>query len=339
MRIVVTGAGAIGSAIGGLLRLAGEDVTLIERLNPVVTAIQSRGLLLSETQGERSIPVKVAKTLDFTPDLLLIATKSQDILQACQELRPLVPGVPTVMLQNGMSGDGVAGSILGKDQIVGCVIRFGVQSLGPGQIRIQTPGRLLLGNPFGPDLSLARSSASVISQGVSSAVTDNLTGAKWAKLLRAVQMSIQAALGKTGYAGDQDLLALSIGLVKEGLAVADALGVRLEDLEGIPAASFEAVGRVPLDACPVEVPEGAAPALLFACVETAALVSSMLQSRLRGAMTEVDFINGDVARFGQQAGVPAPLNRRMTEIMHELEASGRFLQPGELVTAFAREPR
>ncbi|MGA2491072.1 MAG: 2-dehydropantoate 2-reductase [Anaerolineales bacterium] len=73
-RIVVVGAGAIGSLLGGLLAHAGEDVTLIAR-QAHVEAIQENGLRIEGVLGTLIIPVKAAEALDFQPDLVLLAVK------------------------------------------------------------------------------------------------------------------------------------------------------------------------------------------------------------------------------------------------------------------------
>lgn len=49
MRILVMGAGAIGSNVGGRLTLAGYDVTLIDQWPAYVDAMKAQGLKLSGT--------------------------------------------------------------------------------------------------------------------------------------------------------------------------------------------------------------------------------------------------------------------------------------------------
>ncbi len=57
-RIGIVGAGAIGCVVGGLLAKAGHDVTLIDQWPEHVEAMKRRGLRLSGTCGEHTIPVK-----------------------------------------------------------------------------------------------------------------------------------------------------------------------------------------------------------------------------------------------------------------------------------------
>ena len=94
-----------------------------------------------------------------------------------------------------------------------------------------------------------------------------------------------------------DLRAVVSALVDEGKAVAGAQGITL-------------------DADPEELIDHAAKprwptATRRACSRT---------SR-RGAPTEIDFLNGGIARFGRELGVPTPLNDAITSLIKGLEAS------------------
>jgi ketopantoate reductase len=51
--------------------------------------------------------------------------------------------------------------------------------------------------------------------------------------------------------------------------------------------------------------------------------ASMLQDLERGSPTEVDVINGAVAAQADALGLPAPLNKRVVELVHECERGAR----------------
>ncbi len=46
---------------------------------------------------------------------------------------------------------------------------------------------------------------------------------------------------------------------------------------------------------------------------------SMLQDFERGRKTEIDYINGYVARLGREFGVPVNVNSALTELVHKIE--------------------
>ena len=329
MKIAVKGAGAIGSGVGALLQKAGEDVTLIGRPDHVAS-IQEHGLLVEGTYGGFVSPVSAADQLDFTPDLLLITTKVQDCQLACEQVKPYVGGVPTVIVQNGISGDEVAASVLGKEQIIGCVVRFAVAFWHPGKIQCESQGHMIIGEPFFQGTDRAEPIAAVLRKGIETTVTDNLAGVRWGKLLTNAQMSIQAAVGMDTTACSEHpvIIRLALALVKETLTVVDGLDISLELPQEITDSVLDVVRQLQLDDPSVDIPPEAMPVLSFTGQKIVA--SSMMRSRGKQKRTEVDFINGDVVRFGHQVGITTPLNQHMVEIIHQLEGTDRYLRPEEL---------
>src|SRR5688572_1849045 len=105
MKVLVVGAGAVGSYYGGRLALAGHDVTFIGRKGHVA-AIQHQGLTIdSKLTGKHSIQVTAAEQLFASkpPDLVLLCVKSLDTLEAAQSLREFIaPQTVVLCLQNGI---------------------------------------------------------------------------------------------------------------------------------------------------------------------------------------------------------------------------------------------
>ena len=89
---------------------------------------------------------------------------------------------------------------------------------------------------------------------------------------------------------------LMAGLVREGASVMQRLS--MAPAYGDPVARAEEVCRL-----------------------TAANYSSMYMDIKNGQPTEIDFINGALAREGAAAGVPCPLNGAMTQLVHALESA------------------
>jgi 2-dehydropantoate 2-reductase len=69
--------------------------------------------------------------------------------------------------------------------------------------------------------------------------------------------------------------------------------------------------------------EGDEEALGTAMKGHGATYASMLQDLERGALTEVDVIDGAVVVKGQECGIPTPLHERVTELIHAAERGGR----------------
>ncbi len=132
-KIAVVGAGAIGSLIGGLLAHAGEEVTLVGR-RAHIEAIRENGLRIDGVLGPLTIPVRAAETLDFRPDLVLLAVKTQDVETVCDQAQAHIQSSTIVTLQNGVRSDDMVASRVPKEDIVSGVVMLNAQFLTPGHI-------------------------------------------------------------------------------------------------------------------------------------------------------------------------------------------------------------
>ena len=102
MKIVVFGAGAIGSVLGALLSKK-HEVTLIGR-GPHVEAVKKHGLTVVANEP---MTVKLRAESRVNPDdradLVLLTVKSYDTAKALEDLAPLMrPGSRLMTCQNGL---------------------------------------------------------------------------------------------------------------------------------------------------------------------------------------------------------------------------------------------
>jgi len=135
---------------------------------------------------------------------------------------------------------------------------------------------------------------------------EDARGAQWTKLIFNSASNAMAALTRLphGVACDQTgVRKVMSELVKEGVAVATALGITLDSDpdELIDYGREKAYHHPP----------------------------SMLQDVLDQRLTEVDALNGGIAQLGQKHGVPTPLNEAMAAIIKGLEASWSYRKPEE----------
>lgn len=92
MRVIVAGAGSLGSLLGGLLANVGEDVLLLGREDHV-SAVQQDGLLVTGILGNLTISLAATTRLDAREgpaDLVILGAKSQDVESVLQTIRPVV---------------------------------------------------------------------------------------------------------------------------------------------------------------------------------------------------------------------------------------------------------
>ncbi|MDE2418325.1 MAG: ketopantoate reductase family protein [Burkholderiales bacterium] len=303
MKICILGAGALGCAIGGVLTEGGNEVWLVNRNADHVDAMNRHGLTLRSDGVDRMVNVHAA-TMAMSVgvvDLVVVLVKSFHTRQAMEAARSLV-GADTVVLslQNGLGHEEVLADMVGRDRVLAGKTYVGGTQLAPGHVIAGTQGKeTLIGELDGRVTERARRVADTFSaSGLETTVSDNILGVMWDKLL--VNVSTGALSGITrlnyGYLYQvPEIEAAAIAAVAEAMAVAQASGVRLSTAEPRDA-WVKASAGLPFE-----------------------FKTSMLQSLEKGSVTEIDYINGAVVRWGQKCGVATPVNQMLVAAIKGIE--------------------
>jgi 2-dehydropantoate 2-reductase len=331
----VAGAGAIGCVIGGYLTQAGADVWFIDPWLEHVRALQAHGLVLEDPDATSSIRVKAlhiseADALGNT-DILLVCVKSYDTASIVSLLKPcLRPGSFAVSCQNGINEDTIA-SILGASFTLGCVIHLGATLMGPGHAkRVRRGGHFVVGELDGKVTERVKNLALLLSSCAETIVTDNLWGHRWVKL--AYNCSGNSLLALTGYTvqelhAQEKATPLLRAIILELIQVAEACGHRLEPIHGVPPEVWKTNVFTGVDA------------IEQAFREHARLLGTRRSSTVydleQGRPMETDSLNGYVTRKGKDVGVATPVNRAITEMLHDLERGRMRPHPSMLVPLLA----
>jgi 2-dehydropantoate 2-reductase len=328
MRIAIIGAGAIGSVIGGLLSKAGEDITLIGRKSHVDT-VKRNGLVLEGESGRSVIKIKAAEHLGFKPDLALLTVKAQDVESSVRKVQPFLTGTLVVTMQNGIRSDDQAAGLLGKENIISGVVTFNSQFLEPGKASYSIPfskTALLIGEPFGNKVNRLQTLSELLSKAVGTDISEDIRAAHWTKLIWNLQTAVPAVTGLSYQDSYQypEVRELTISLLKEGLKVIKAAGIKTGDVPGFPMEPIVTMAR---ESLPI------ASSLLKKIAESLGKVpvlGSTLQSIKRGTSTEVDYLNGEIVNLGKKISIPTPVNSLIVGLVHQVETTGKFLTVDEL---------
>ncbi len=308
MRIVVLGAGAVGSLFGARLAGAGQSVRLIAR--PAhVAAVRARGLEVVGVRAGR-FAVEAAEDLEGAGpvDAALLGVKTFDLEPAAGQLARAFPRpLPVLAPQNGL---GVAESVeRGLRQggwadpqpwIVLAVHSVPATLLGPGQVRQAGDGEILL-----PEVGPASSEALrcwsevVPAMGYPVRHVPDFAREVWRKaILNAAINPVTADHGVVnGRLREDPWRGQALALLEEARQVAAA--------DGIPFSAAE------LEADLWRVVRG-----------TAENRSSMLQDLDRGRPTEIEHISGRLVEIGERHGLALPATRRALSRIRDRAAAG-----------------
>lgn len=341
-RIVVVGAGAIGGYAGGHMTRAGHDVTLVDAWPEHVEYMREHGIQLSGlTPEERvTVPVNALHISDVQRfvrekpiDVAFICVKSYDTEWATHLIKPyLAPDGFCVSLQNCINEERIA-AIVGWGKTLGCIASLVASELyAPGHVKRTVPMGgtqhvvFRVGEVHGRVTRRAEEVAELLRAADSAKVTTNLWGERWSKLVvNSMRNGLSAATGLSG--NERDLAEgprwLSIRLGSEAIRVGQALGFQLERMLGMEPETLARAGEGNRDAL-VEITDIL---LTNAKKRSDEQRPSMAQDMLKGRRTETDYINGFVARRGDEVGVPAPTHAKMNEAVKLVERGIRKAAP------------
>jgi 2-dehydropantoate 2-reductase len=312
-RVLVVGAGAVGCYFGGRLVRAGCPVTFLGRPGPSssIAALARDGLYFDSPEIQETLRLETSTDPAIASDaeIVLLCVKTLDTASAAASLAPhLRAGAIVVSLQNGVENAAVirdalrAAGYSPSPVVLPSVVYVGAAMPTPAHLKHTGRGDLVIGP--GADASLAPAVERVAElfsrAGVTCRVSDSIEAELWVKLLWNCAGNAVSALGRASYgqAGRlEPVRRVMAAAAEEVSAVARAAGVRLPDLD--------------LLALGLKLAMALGPA-----------TSSTAQDIERGRPTEIDSLNGFVARRGAELGVPTPVNHTLWALVKLRESSG-----------------
>jgi len=322
VRIGVIGAGAIGGTVAALLARAGHEVEVTAR-GATLEAIRSAGLRLDGKWGEHTASVGAAEALTRSPELAFLATKAQDAASALELNREQLAGVPLVVVQNGLEGLETVRRVSSRSPAFGALALYAAQNVEPGRVTITATGTTVVDR--------SREVTELLASVMPAQVTDNFRGAQWTKLVINMVNGTPAATGLPVQqtVADRRLRPIVTGLIREAARAGLAHGVHFDSIQGLSHGGVRAVAAAPLWAGQL------LPRLMARRMGAVPNLGSTLQSLKRGQLTEIDYLNGAVVAQSAEVGLRAPVNRAVTDAVHEVERTGRFFTPDELAARAA----
>lgn len=347
-RILVVGCGGIGGNVAA--GLAEHDPEVLAEVvaystNPeIARAVTEQGFRLTGVGGDRVVSGgRCVTSLSEAPgpyDFILLAVQPPQLLAALDEVEGLLAsGGRFVPFQNGLCEWRLAEKV-GADRVIGGLVGWGASMPEPGLYERTSEGGFILGRIDGGTDARLEQLALLLEIVAPVTITTNLAGARWSKL------AINCAISTLGTIGGDRLgvlmrsrfaRRLALEVMSEVVEVARAEGIVLEkisgtlDLEWLALTEAERVQQVGSASLVAKHT-----LLLAVGTRYRRMRSSMLSAIERGRTPAVDFLNGEVLRFGGRHGVPTPVNAAATRMVHRLAA--RELSPSlDALRALAEE--
>ncbi|HUA34559.1 MAG TPA: ketopantoate reductase family protein [Candidatus Binataceae bacterium] len=303
MKILVMGAGAVGSYFGARLAAAGEEVVLCAR-GSYLTAFRTRGIAIKSICGDLKLDSILATDdpREFEPyDLILFCVKAYDTDAAAKAIEGcLKDGGVILTLQNGVENEERLAAIFGRAAIMGGNARVGVEMIEPGELVHLSSGHIDFGELDGRETERAREMAEAFRRaGILGELTPKIKTLRWDKLVwngafNSVATITRCRVGEI--LDDPEGLRLVTDLMREIIAVARADGAEIE------------FGRV--DSY-----------LAHSQKNLRAIKTSTQQDLERGKRLEFEALAGAVVRAANRHGVAVPIMQTIYALLRLIDGS------------------
>ena len=289
MKVVVVGAGGLGSYLGAVLARAGHDVTLIAR-GEHRAAIGAGGLHVRSFEGDFHVPLRCvgdASEVEST-DLAVLAVKTFSLDDVAPQLLDLAErGAAVLSVLNGVTASArLQGHGVPAERLVDGVAYMTAFRIAPGVVERRAAHQRLVIGPMEHAGAVEIVRSAFEGAGVEVTAAERIDVELWEKMAVVCSLSVICAVGggSMGSLRSHPFGAdLQRGAIAEVLAVGRATGVP------IPASAEARVGEA-LDAFPDD------------------FFPSVIHDLNSGRRTEMDDLGGAVSRLGREAGVPTPLH-------------------------------
>jgi 2-dehydropantoate 2-reductase len=302
LKICIVGCGALGSVVAAhLASLQDIETYAYDVSEQHVCAIIRQGLQIS---GAARFTVKLRATTQARDipvcDFGIFATKSSDTRAAINQTAQLFGSTAAVCsIQNGLGNEEIIADHVNR--VIRGATTMAAHLIGPGHVGLEFYSNVWIGpfeptnTPYEPVEQLA---AILNRAGLRVVPMRDARGAQWTKLIFNAAVNPVGALTLLHHGAAtrfSPVGALYEALLREGESVAKALGVELHgDARQMIKEGANAPGKRNV---------------------------SMLLDVLAERQTEVDFVNGAIADWGEKLGVPTPLNRTIWQLLKGLEHS------------------
>jgi 2-dehydropantoate 2-reductase len=312
MQFAVVGAGNIGCVYGANLARVGEQVALIDVWEEHVRRIQTAGLSMDGLHGKFTVAVEAATDPAAVPkaDVALICVNTYATRAAAHSASVVLKDSGYALtLQNGLGNVEILTEVLGAEHVLAGLCFHSGDLNGPGQVTHTNKGPTYLGElDKSRTQRLAALCDAMERAGMNPVPADDIMAVIWSKFVHNCAINaICAATGvRPGHIHQVPALdEFQTHVITETLALLKAKGISLPDsnpLETLKEYCAKKFHR-----------------------------PSMLQHLERGRLTEIDALNGYVARESQRLGLTAPYNDALTDLI-----KGR--EYGQAASAFPGGP-
>ncbi|WP_077706665.1 2-dehydropantoate 2-reductase [Virgibacillus dokdonensis] len=304
MKIAIAGSGALGSRFGYMLYEAGNDVILIDKWKEHIDSIRENGLIVQDGNNRKivNIPIFYPHEVAEEVDLVFVFTKSMGLQDMLEDIKPILgENTSVISLLNGIGHEDILKEYLPVKNIFMGVTIYTSGLKGSGHVTFEGSGTIEIQNftPGDREEKKALQLVGMLNQaGFKAYYSEDVKYSIWRKAcvngaMNAICALLDCNLAEFVSTNQAEMIIRHIA--KEFVKVAKEKGTILDEddiVEYILQSSRKVGSHYP----------------------------SMHQDLIQNhRLTEVDFLNGAVARMSKEFSFETPYNTFITQLIHAKE--------------------
>ncbi|EFC06106.1 2-dehydropantoate 2-reductase [Bulleidia extructa W1219] len=301
MLTYIAGSGAMGCRFGYQLFKAGKEVILLDKWEDHIKAIQKDGLkIVGDHEDCVHIPIMRPEEATQKADFIVLFTKAMQLETMLQSLKGIITDKTKVLcLLNGLGHEDVIKKYIPEKNILMGVTVWTAGLKGPGTALLTATGSVNLQSIDQSGEKEAMVFVDLLNEaGLKVTYDEDVVPSIWRKAcVNGTMNSTCALLDCTigEFFASEEALRVVDTIIHEFVMVGEATGVKLDEQaikDYVMHTSVVAAGHYP----------------------------SMHQDLVQNhRLTEIDYINGAVAKKGDSLGIPTPYCHMITDLVHAKE--------------------
>ncbi len=305
MKVAIAGAGAMGARFATMFFNASVDITMIDKWEEHVSQINDAGLDVENSKEQHAsykIPIYLPENVKEHFDLIIVFTKAMQMKGMLQEIQSVIDGNTYILtLSNGLGNIETIEQFVSRDHVIAGVTLWSSELLGPGKIKVTGSGSISLqAADKNVDIEKLEQIVALLNQAhLNAELTDDVLATIWRKAaFNCVINPLSSILDCNveqfgGISTNFDMAELILNEIDK-VARAEEIKFDSAEIKDILKAQFDP------SASGEHYP-------------------SMYQDLKKGRKTEVDFLNGYIAKLGVKHEIMTPINRMITDMIHAKE--------------------
>lgn len=337
LKIGVVGAGAVGGVISALLSQKGYDVEVAKRYNSDLVLDEYTGIELVGEFGHRHILVKSVngvKSFTSKKDIIFVLTRAYDAPSVAKQCLPhLTENGVIVSSQNVMNVEEML-KVVGADKLFGLIINWSATRLGKATMQVTKPGHMLIGCFGDTSVTYLEALQRILSNVAPTDISYNIIGDIWSRTI--INSCISSVGALTGVNLGKSMLIpttnrIFTNIIFETMKMAQKLNVEVKNYGALNYYEFTKKG---LNAFLYRFKM-----LRRLRKQNGKCVSSCMRSIENNVASEIEHLNGYFVKLGTKTGMFLPTNKRVYDMVKEVERGERHMSLENLMDYYLRRPK